>query len=199
MIVASSNAGKLREMQALLAGLPLAVEPLTGDISVRFPPEGIDYEHNALAKALAAADQLGDWALADDSGLEVDGLCGAPGALSARYGGPGLDDAGRVTHLLGELGAVSGARRTARFVCLAALAGPSGERYVTRGECAGTILAAPRGDGGFGYDPIFQPDGFDFSMAELSEEVKNRISHRARAIEQLVPELRTISSPRANA
>lgn len=149
------------------------------------PTEGGDYEANAIAKARAAAEQLGCFALADDSGLEVDALDGAPGPYSARFGGPGCDDAGRVEHLLRELDGVPSSRRSARFVCLAALAGPAGELQTARGECPGSILETPRGVGGFGYDPIFQVSDQPKSLAELPSETKNKISHRARALEEL--------------
>ncbi len=125
-------------------------------------------------------------ALADDSGLEVDALSGAPGPRSARYGGPGLDDAGRVALLLRELDGVPAGRRGARFVCVAALATPDGECRTARGVCEGRILGAPRGSGGFGYDPVFAPEGGQRSMAELREDEKNALSHRGRAIAALL-------------
>lgn len=184
-MVATHNSGKLREIQAILGELPSAVRGLAGLPAVQFPEEGGDYEPNAVAKARAAAEQLDEWAVADDSGLEVEGLGGAPGPLSARYGGPGLDDADRLRHLLAELAARPGASRRARFVCWAALAGPDGTLRVASGECPGTILEAPRGSDGFGYDPVFRPDGFEQSMAELPAATKNAISHRARALRDL--------------
>jgi XTP/dITP diphosphohydrolase len=157
---------------------------------VRLPPEGGDYAENAAAKARAAALASGLPALADDSGIEVAALGGAPGPRSARYGGEGLDDAGRVRLLLDELHALGPlASRAARFVCCAALALPSGELHAARGECAGRILGAPRGASGFGYDPVFAPERDARSMAELSEAEKNRISHRARALAALGPAL----------
>ncbi len=186
LVVATQNAGKLREIRDILAGREFEVVSLAGLAPVDFPDEGGDYRENAVAKARAAALQLGVRALADDSGLEVEGLGGGPGAYSARYGGAHLDDAGRVQHLLDELGARPGASRRARFVCWAALVEPDGTTRSAFGECPGEILAAARGAGGFGYDPVFQPDGFEVSMAEVADAVKNEISHRARALHALL-------------
>jgi XTP/dITP diphosphohydrolase len=189
LLIATGNRGKLRELAALL-GAGFALEGLAAHPEVSLPPEGDDYAANAAAKALVAARASGLPALADDSGIEVLALDGAPGPRSARYGGEGLDDGARVRQLLRELAARGpGASRAARFVCWAALALPSGELRVERGECAGELLAAPRGAGGFGYDPIFSPDGGAHSMAELPEAEKNRISHRARALAALAPAL----------
>lgn len=188
VVVATSNAGKLREMRALLAGVPVELVGLEDVAGLRLPEEGDDYEANARAKARAVVGQCGLPALADDSGLEVEALGGRPGPHSARYGGPGLDDAGRVAHLLADLAGVRGAGRRARFVCVAALATPDGGLQAARGECRGRILSAPSGSGGFGYDPVFVPDEASqpgLSMAELSSAEKNRISHRARAVAAL--------------
>jgi XTP/dITP diphosphohydrolase len=189
LVIATGSRGKLREIEALL-GAGFALDSLAAHPEVRLPPEGDDYAANAAAKARSAALATGLPALADDSGIEVAALGGAPGPLSARYGGDALDDSGRVQLLLNELAAQGeGASRAARFVCFAALALPSGELCVESGECAGEILAAPRGAHGFGYDPIFSPDGGKRSMAELSEAEKNRISHRARALAALAAAL----------
>ena len=185
IFAATGNPGKLREFRTLLGDLALEVSSLEGQPRVDFPEEGTDYAVNAIEKARAVAEQLGQWALADDSGLEVSALNGAPGPLSARFGGPDLDDAGRVARLLEALDEVPASDRSARFVCVAALVGPSGERTVARGECSGRFLAGVRGAGGFGYDPIFQPDGYEESMAELAGAVKDRISHRGRAFAAL--------------
>jgi XTP/dITP diphosphohydrolase len=189
LYVATGNAGKVREIRAILLGaladLPIEILPITGEPSVRFPPEGVDYTANAVAKAAAVADQLGHAAVADDSGLEVDALGGGPGALSARYGGEGLEDADRWQRLLGELEGVPLAERTARFVCVAALVTPDGVSVTERGECEGRILEAPRGDGGFGYDPVFEVAPLRRAMAELGAEEKDAISHRARAFRAL--------------
>jgi XTP/dITP diphosphohydrolase len=189
LVVATSNPGKLREIRELLRGADVVLRGL-GDLPpVKLPEEGDDYEENARAKARTAAAAFGMAALADDSGLEVEALGGAPGPRSARYGGPGLDDAGRITRLLDELSEIAPGRRRARFVCVAAWADPVGEDLSVVGYCDGRILETPRGVGGFGYDPVFQPDGETLSMAELSEDRKNALSHRARAFRALAARL----------
>lgn len=187
LALASANPGKLREIRSLLSGLAIEVNSAAELGRVVFPEEGAEYVPNAIAKARAAAEQLGCCAVADDSGLEVEGLDWAPGALSARYGGPGLDDAGRVEHLLSELARRPEASRRARFVCVASFVSFEGEVHTERGECPGRILLEPRGVGGFGYDPVFEPDGHPCSMAELSPEQKQAISHRGQALARLRP------------
>jgi XTP/dITP diphosphohydrolase len=189
-VLATSNPGKLGEIREILRHLPLALRPLSDFPGVILPEEGESYEDNAIAKARAAADFSDRIALADDSGLEVSGLGGAPGPLSARFGGPGLDDAGRIEALLDALASCSGEQRRARFVCIAALATPEGELVTARGECAGRILDAPRGRSGFGYDPVFLVEGIGRAMAELPESEKNRISHRASAFGALTCAIR---------
>ncbi len=185
LIVSTGNPGKLREFIEILGLEAGALGTLRDVPEVVLPEEGAEYLPNAIAKARAVADQAGLPAIADDSGLEVDVLDGAPGPLSARYGGPGLDDAGRVAHLLAEMAARGGTPRGARFVCIAALAIPGGETHTATGVCEGEILDAPTGVGGFGYDPVFRPTGHAVSMAELPGGVKNRISHRGRALAEL--------------
>lgn len=189
LLLATANRGKLAELTALLAPFALELRSLGEAAGIELPPEGEDYERNATAKALVAAKANGFAALGDDSGIELAALGGAPGPLSARYGGAGLDDAGRSLHLLDQLAQSGSADRSARFVCVAAFATPAGEVTLVRGECRGTILAAARGSAGFGYDPVFRPEGYDVSMAELPPELKNRISHRGRAIQALAPVL----------
>jgi XTP/dITP diphosphohydrolase len=185
-VVATSNPGKLREIRAILAAAPVVLRALDANEGVRFPPEGEDYAENAIAKARAVASATGRPAVADDSGLEVTGLGGKPGPRSARYGGAGLDDAGRVTALLAAMSGLAGEARDARFVCVAALATPEGDVLTARGECAGRILGSPQGGGGFGYDPVFQAEeGLGRSMAELSDAEKHAISHRGRAFRML--------------
>jgi len=147
------------------------------------PEETADtYAGNALLKARAAASLTGCVVLADDSGLEVDALGGAPGLRSARYGGPGLDDAGRVRLLLDALRAVPAAERTARFRCVIALIEPDGRERLVEGTVEGCIAEAPRGKGGFGYDPVFFYPPLGRTLAELTEEEKARVSHRAHAV-----------------
>jgi len=187
VVLATRNPGKLREVAAILAELALRIEPL--DASVALPEEGDGYESNAVAKALAAARATGCVALGDDSGLEVDALGGAPGPLSARYGGPGLDDAARCAALLEALAAVPDEERSARFVCVAALATPQGDVATARGVCEGHLLRAPRGSAGFGYDPIFAVGAA--TLAELPAAAKDALSHRGRAFRALLPALRT--------
>lgn len=187
IVVGSSNTGKTREIAALLAALPVRVCSVAELAPVAFPEEGEDYAANAIAKARAVAEQLGEYAIADDSGLEVDALGGRPGPLSARYGGPGLDDAGRVARLLGELAERADGERGARFVCHAAFASPDGRVECVEGVCEGRIAMAPRGAGGFGYDPVFQPNGYAEVMAELPAQVKDTVSHRGRALRRLAP------------
>jgi XTP/dITP diphosphohydrolase len=189
LLIATANRGKLREFAELLAPLRLALCSLADFPAVALPPEGDDYAQNAAAKAAGAARAARLPALGDDSGIEVAALDAAPGPRSARYGEPGLDDAGRSARLIEALARTGSRDRSARFVCVAALALPDGTVTLARGECHGRILAAPRGAGGFGYDPVFQPDGYDVSMAELPTELKNRISHRGRAVAALGPAL----------
>jgi XTP/dITP diphosphohydrolase len=197
LVVATGNAGKLVEFRELLVGQPVELCSL-GDVAelgeVVFPEEGRDYAENAVAKARAVASQLGLPAIADDSGLEVAALGGAPGPLSARYGGAGLDDKGRVSKLIAEVAARPDAIRDARFVCWAALAfpGEAATDACVLGVCEGALLEAPAGDGGFGYDPVFAPrldaadSDFGRSMAQLADARKNELSHRARALQALV-------------
>ena len=186
VVFATRNAGKAREVAAILADLDLRVAPL--DDGVALPEEGDEYAANAIAKALAAARATGCVALGDDSGLEVDALGGAPGPFSARYGGAGLDDAGRVAALLRALEAVPDPERGARFVCVAAVATPLGDVATARGVCVGRLLRAPRGAGGFGYDPIFAVG--ERTLAELPAAAKDALSHRGRAFRALAPALR---------
>lgn len=185
-VAATANPGKLREFRSILAPLGIECEGLPAASGVEFPAEGLDYAANALAKARAVARRLGRPALGDDSGLEVAALGGAPGPLSARYGEPGLDDAGRVRHLLQALAAAGASDRSARFVCAVALVDPAGGEWTARGECAGSIRTAASGAGGFGYDPVFEVEGLGMTAAELAPAQKDRVSHRARALRALV-------------
>lgn len=187
--IATANPGKLREFRRLLVDLPVRLRSLAELPPVALPEEGDDYTANAAAKARTVALATGLVSLADDSGLEVDALDGAPGPRSARYGGPGLDDAGRVAHLLAALRGVPRDCRGARFVCVAALADPDGRVVTARGECPGRLLEAARGTRGFGYDPLFWLEAYAASMAELPASVKDTVSHRARALAALAPAL----------
>jgi XTP/dITP diphosphohydrolase len=189
LVVATANPAKAREFRALLDGLGYEVRSLADYPGVALPPEGSEsYAANARAKAHAALAATGRVAVGDDSGLEVDALGGRPGVASARYGGPGLTDAERVVRLLGELPAT--APRTARFRCVLALAAPWGADAVVEGVVEGVLTEAPRGHGGFGYDPIFLVPALGRTFAELAEEEKARVSHRGRAVAAAGPILR---------
>lgn len=190
VVLATGNRAKLAEVRAILAPAGIAVRGLDDLPPLALPAEGDEYEANAVAKARAAAQAFGLPALGDDSGLEVDALGGRPGVRSARYGGPGLDDAGRVTSLLAELAGVPPSRRGARFVCVAAYVSPEGRVISARGECAGRLLDAPRGSAGFGYDPIFAAEGDVRALAELAPAEKDALSHRGRAFRALLARLR---------
>ena len=189
LLIATFNAGKVREMQSLLDGLPVRLRSLTEFKEVSEVEEtGSTFAGNAALKARGYAAQTGLLTLADDSGLEVDALGGAPGVLSARYGGEDATDASRTARLLAELARTNDARRRARFVCVIAIADPSAYLvHTSTGTCEGSIAFAPRGENGFGYDPVFIPDGYQESFGELSSEIKQRISHRARAVRAARP------------
>jgi XTP/dITP diphosphohydrolase len=194
LVLATANRGKRAELAELLAGHGLRLASLADFPGIALPEEGDDYAANAAGKARAVARASGLPALGDDSGIEVTALGAAPGPRSARYGGAGLDDAARSALLIEALDATGAADRSARFVCVAALARPDGSVTSAFGECRGRILRAPRGSGGFGYDPVFQPEGHAVSMAELPAATKNRISHRARALAELAPALAALES-----
>lgn len=195
LVLATRNAGKLRELRALLRGrVPgLDVDTQVIDAAAAGAPDvvesGTTFEENALLKARAVADATGLPAVADDSGLAVDVLGGAPGIFSARWAGRHGDDSANLDLLLSQLADIPADRRAARFVCAAALAVPDGADVVKRGELKGTLLSEPRGQGGFGYDPVLQPLGGERSCAELTAEEKNAISHRARAFAELLPSI----------
>lgn len=196
LLVATNNPGKLREYRDLLAGLPETVEisfPAQEGIDLEVEEVGETFDENARIKAVAYAQASGLLTLADDSGLEVDALDGAPGVRSARYAGPGASDADRYRKLLADLAGIPPGQRSARFRCVVALALPEGPVYTAEGRCEGNIGFSARGEHGFGYDPVFIVDGFGGkTLAELSPEVKNRISHRARAMEAALPTLRRL-------
>ena len=181
LILATANAGKAKELTVLLAGLGYTIESLADLGEIQLPPEGeSSYRDNALEKARAVARAMpAVFAVGDDSGLEVEALGGGPGVASARYGGPGLSDAGRVTRLLAELGPT--APRRARFRCVLALVAPWGEEAVVEGVVEGILTDRPRGTGGFGYDPIFLVPALGQTFGELPAIEKDQLSHRARA------------------
>jgi XTP/dITP diphosphohydrolase len=183
LVVATLNRAKGRELVALLAGVPYEIRMLADWPGAALADETADtYAGNAPLKARAAASLTGCLVLADDSGLEVDALGGAPGLRSARYGGPGLDDLGRVRLLLDALRSVPEAARGARFRCVIALVEPDGRERLVEGTVEGVIAEAPRGSGGFGYDPVFFYPPLGRTLAELTEDEKARVSHRAHAV-----------------
>ncbi len=183
LVLATLNPDKARELISLLGDIPFEVLSLSLLPGAGVPPEGDEsYTANALAKARAAARASGAFALADDSGIEVDALGGRPGVHSARYGGPGLSDPDRCATLLSELKGIPPERRHARFRCVVALVSPDGREEVVEGVVDGIITEAPRGTGGFGYDPIFFYPPLGHTFAELDPSVKNRVSHRGRAL-----------------
>jgi XTP/dITP diphosphohydrolase len=186
LLIATANAGKLREMRALLSPLGVRLASLAEVGAAQDVEEGSDYAENARRKATALSRLTGLWTVADDSGLEVDVLGGAPGPRSARLAGVGASDADRRGVLLNLLHPHP-RPWTARFRCTMALASPEGEADVAVGVCEGEVVPVEAGSGGFGYDPIFLVAGLGQTMAELSEEEKNRISHRARAAQALLP------------
>jgi XTP/dITP diphosphohydrolase len=182
LVLATLNRSKGRELASLLHGIPYDVRLLADTPGARLPDETeATYRGNALLKARAAARLTGHTALADDSGLEVDGLGGAPGVRSARFGGPGLDDAGRTALLLKMLGERPDVPRSARFRCVIAIVDSTGRERVAEGTVEGVIAEAPRGIGGFGYDPVFFYPPLARTFGELTEEEKARVSHRALA------------------
>ena len=184
LLVATNNPGKVREYQALLKGLPLTLTyPAQEGIDIEVEETGSTFAQNARLKATAYARTSGLLTLADDSGLEVDALGGEPGTRSARYAGQGASDEDRYRLLLSKLEGVPWQQRTARFRCVIAVAKPQGEVHTAQGACEGVIAFEPRGEHGFGYDPVFYVPEHGQTMAELEPEVKNRISHRARAAE----------------
>jgi XTP/dITP diphosphohydrolase len=188
--LATGNAHKVREFQQMFAaaGLPWAVEAaaVLGGLPAVEESAGT-FTGNALikAKALREIAPREAWVLADDSGLEVAALGGAPGVRSARYAGEKVKDGENTAKLLRELAKVPEGKRAARFVCVLALLGPGGEEKIFEGACAGQIGTDLIGGGGFGYDPVFYPDGHAQTYAEIGDDVKNRISHRGRAMEKL--------------
>ena len=184
LLLGTGNPGKLKEIISILADVGWSFHSLSEFPQVGIPEEnGATYAENAIVKAKFYAAAAGFPALADDSGFEVAALGGAPGVYSARYAGEGASDADRRARLLSELRNTDQTDRRARFVAAVAIADPRGEVLdVSEGVCEGTIIFRARGHNGFGYDPLFVPDGYDQTFAELSDVIKNRISHRARAL-----------------
>lgn len=187
LVVATHNQGKLREYQALLADLPLTVTSLKAEgVTFDVDETGVTFAENAILKATAYAKLTGCLTWADDSGLEVDALEGRPGVYSARYGGPGLSDQQRYEKLLAELQALPETAKpwTARFRCVVALALPDGTVQTVTDSLEGMVTDQPRGEHGFGYDPVLFLPAFNCTVAELSAAQKNQISHRGKAAAQ---------------
>lgn len=202
LVLASHNKGKLAELRAILDGAVPGLDVNTQVVdaaSVGAPDvreTGVSFEENALLKAREVAEATGLVAVSDDSGLSVDVLGGAPGFLSARWAGAHGDDVANLELLLAQLSDIGEEHRGAAFVCAAGVAVPGGEELVRFGELRGSLATAPRGEGGFGYDPILIPEGLGLSCAEISAEEKNAISHRGKAFRALVPELTRILADR---
>ncbi|MER5972108.1 RdgB/HAM1 family non-canonical purine NTP pyrophosphatase [Streptomyces sp. NPDC002055] len=195
LILATRNANKVTELRAILAGAGLAVELVGADAYPEIPDvkeTGVTFAENALLKAHALARATGHPAIADDSGLCVDVLGGAPGILSARWSGRHGDDRANLELLLAQLSDIVDAHRAAHFACAAALALPDGTERVVEGRLHGTLRHAPSGTGGFGYDPILQPEGETRTCAEMTPEEKNAISHRGKAFRALAPVVREL-------
>lgn len=184
LLIATHNAGKIRELTVLLSNLPLRLRHLSEFPQMAEVEEtGDTFAANAELKARGYSRQTNLWALADDSGLEVDALGGAPGVFSARYGGTNATDAERNARLLAALSGTDDAVRSARFTCAIALYDPKTETMnLFAGTCEGRITRQPRGDKGFGYDPLFIPEGYAQTFGELPDELKHQLSHRARAL-----------------
>lgn len=193
LILASNNAKKLNELKAILSDMDLEIlSQREAGCDFEVDETGTTFAENAYLKAKAVFDATGEAAVADDSGLMVEALDGEPGVYSARYapGGHDASDEEKYMYLLSKLEGVTD--RRAKFVSSICCLLPGGAEIRTEGECPGQILTEPHGEGGFGYDPVFMPDGYDESMAVLGQETKNRISHRARALAKFKTELRNL-------
>lgn len=194
MLLATRNAHKAAEIGRISAGLPIEWLSLSAFADIaEVEEDGATLEENAAKKALLPARASGLWTLADDTGLEVRALGGRPGVYSARYAGPGCDYAANNTKLLGELNGTSAGERAAAFRCVMALASPEGKVILEEGRLDGRITDAPRGANGFGYDPVFLLPDAGRTLAELSAEEKNRLSHRSLALARMRPHLEQVA------
>lgn len=183
LVLATGNRAKGLELAALLADLPYRIRDLSAYPSIVLPPEGeTSYAENALGKARAVTAAIGEMALADDSGIEVEAFGGRPGVLSARYGGEGLTDPDRNALMLRELAEVPSGRRTARYRAVIAVTAPDGREATVEGTVEGVLLDTPRGTAGFGYDPLFYYPPLGATFAEITPEAKHAVSHRGRAM-----------------
>ena len=192
LLIATRNTGKVKEIEELLADLPVTLRSLEDFANLPEPAEtGSNFTENAALKAAYYALKTGLHAIADDSGLEVEALGGAPGIFSARYAGAHATDGEKIEKLLRELERTADKNRAARFVCAIALADETGRIiYTTEGICSGRIASAPSEKNGFGYDPVFIPENFSNTFGELSSGAKRKISHRSRAIRKIIAFLR---------
>ena len=188
IVLATGNQGKIRELRELLAGVPFELKGLHDFRDVTDVEEtGSTFAENAILKARGFAAQTSEISLADDSGLEVEALGNEPGVRSARFAGRETGYDIKISKLLDMLNANGDSERRARFVCVMALADPSGRvMHTVEGECRGSIAERPSGSQGFGYDPIFIPDGYDQTFGDLGDDVKRQVSHRARAAELII-------------
>lgn len=189
-IVATKNKGKLREIKEILKNFPYEVLSMEEvGISKDIEESGKTYEENALIKAREVHNITGEIVMADDSGLEVDFLDGAPGIYSSRFAGEGASDEDRINKLLGLLEGVPFEKRTARFVCAIAVVFPKGKHFTVRGVCEGYISTKTEGEKGFGYDPVFYLPDYGMTIAQMEPDEKNKVSHRSRALKLMVEEL----------
>jgi XTP/dITP diphosphohydrolase len=196
LLLATNNEGKIREYRSLLSGVACELVTLAdAGINTEVNEIGASLEENARLKATALAAESHLTALADDSGLEVDALDGKPGPLSARYAGEGASDEEKVNYLLSKLKNVPWEKRSARFRCVIAIATPNGGIELCSGECRGIIAFEPRGEHGFGYDPIFYLPELNKTMAELPQEIKNQVSHRGQAARKAYQLLERATGP----
>ena len=193
LLLATNNQGKLAELRSLLSGLNIELlSPKDLDLDIQVQERGLNYLENAVLKAAIFADAAKIWTLADDTGLEVDALGGAPGLFSARYAPePNATDKDRRRYLVHNLEGTPHPWK-ASFQCVVALVGPEGSPIVTSGSCPGDIVPEGRGHGGFGYDRIFRLEGSGLTMAELTTDKKNELSHRALAVKKLIPILESL-------
>lgn len=201
ILIATRNAGKLREYEEMLGELSVNGERvrlvMLDDLGIEMEVEetGETFEQNAVLKATVYARESGLLTLADDSGLEVEALGGAPGVQSARYAGPEATDADRYRKLLREMEGLPPEDRAARFVCVVAVCTPEGDVFTAEGEVKGRIAFEPRGTQGFGYDPVFHVPGLRMTMAQAEPDIKNQISHRAEALKAIRPTLEELLAP----
>lgn len=192
LVVATKNPGKVRELRALLGDLP--VELVGADDMPDVEETGTTFAENAVLKARAAAEWSGGWAIADDSGIEVDALDGAPGVYSNRYFGENTTEVDRNAALVRLLADVPPDKRTCRYRAVIAIASPDGRVLVTEGTCEGVVIDEPQGELGFGYDPHFFLPEYGKTMAEIDPKLKNRISHRGRALAEALPILEKLTA-----